>query len=87
MIRVIYYNWRNLWYYRQERKIGHHHLMDIVIPDGDTQRAMADAFLATVGLKIVDDKKDAIPWYILLSPIQRNWIRKVSEYGYKVGLT
>lgn len=87
MIRIIYYNWRNLWYYRRKREIAHHHLMDIVVHDNDARRLLTDACLATVGLKTVDDKKDTVPWYILLSAAQRSWIRKVSKYNYKVGLT
>ena len=87
MIRIIYYTWRNLWYYRRTRNIAHTHLMDMTIHDNDARRALTDACLATVGLKTVNDKKNTVPWYILLSTTQRSWIRVVSKYNYKVGLT
>ena len=53
----------------------------------DVKRTMTDACLATVGLKVVDNNKDIVPWYVFLSKAQRNWARRVSVYGFKVGLT
>jgi len=86
IIKCLYYNWRNLWYYRQERKVAHRRLMDVAACT-DVKRAITDAFLATVGLKTVDNDKDAIPWYVFLSKTQRNWVRRVSIHGFRVGLT
>lgn len=74
-------------YYRKERDITYERLMNIATHDNDAKRAFTDAVLATVGLKTVDDDQDIVPWYIILSRIQRSWVKKASEHGYKVGLT
>jgi len=86
IIKCLYYNWRNLWHYRQEQKVAHYRLMDVAACE-DVKRTMTNAFLATVGLKVVDNHEDTVPWYIFLSKTQRNWVRQVSVHGFKVGLT
>ena len=49
--------------------------------------ALTNGCLATVGLKVVSDDKDTVPWYIPLSKLQKSWVEQVSKHGYKVGLT
>jgi len=53
----------------------------------DIKDTLTITMLAIVGLKIVDDKKDMIPWYIPLSSVQRSWVNTVHKNDYKVGLT
>ena len=89
MFRWIYYTYRNLTYYRIERAVGYFRVMDITSErtlDG-TKEALTNGCLATVGLQVVKNDRDIIPWYIPLSKIQKSWIERASEYGYKVGLT
>jgi hypothetical protein len=49
--------------------------------------ALTNGCLATVGLKVVEDDADTVPWYIPLSRVQKSWVEQVSRHGYKVGLT
>lgn len=86
MFKFFYYVYRNLVYYRKERQIKHSRMMDVAMSN-DTKRTMTNAFLASVGLKVVDDECDRVPRYIPLSKIQKSWAKTASEYGYKVGLT
>lgn len=86
MIKWIYYSYRNLVYYRKQRKISHQRLMAVVNQSTNTKDTITDAMLATVGLKIVDSDEDKVPWYIPLSKIQKSWVNKTAEFGYKVGL-
>jgi len=60
--------------------------MELATPSNDlevTRRRTLSAMLATVGLRISDKK---IPWYMLLSKIQRSWVKKAKELGYEVEL-
>lgn len=86
IFRIIYYNIRNLTYYHQEREIAHSRFMDVATYGNDGRRALTDAVLATVGLKTVDNDKDAVPWYIILSTMQKSWVQQASDQGFKVGL-
>ena len=85
---IIYYNYRNLTYYREARQISSIHLVNIQAPQtlAGVRLQMTNAFLATVGLTVVDRDEDTVPWYVLLSKVQRSWVRTVAKYGYKVGL-
>lgn len=83
MLKILYYNWRNLVYYRQEQLIDRRRMTNIA---AGGRRAITDAVLATVGLKTVDGDKNQLPWYILLSKIQKSWVSQANEHGFKVGL-
>ena len=89
MSRFIYYTFRNLIYYRKQRDIGHSRIMEVASEreEEGIKNALTNSCLATVGLKVVEDDKDTIPWYIPLSKIQKSWVERVSNHGYKVGLT
>jgi hypothetical protein len=88
MLKFIYYTIINLAYYNKEREVEHSRLMEVAAARGvkGTQDAVTSVFLAKVGLKIVENDMDTVPWYIPLSRTQRRWIKTVSKYGYKVGL-
>lgn len=89
MFRWIYYVFRNLIYYRVQRPVGNHRIMTIASARStdDIKDALTEGLLATVGLKIVEDDADTVPWYIPLSKVQKSWVEQVSRHGYKVGLT
>ena len=95
MLEFIYYSILNLCYYHKQRQIphrmGNRMLLDIAACKGENaleqmRKAITNAFLATAGLRIVDNDADTIPWYMPLSAAQRSWIKHVSKDGYKVGL-
>lgn len=81
IFKIAYYTYRNLVYYRVHRPI------DRVLSTGNFRLDLTNNMLASVGLKVVSDDSQVVPWYIPLSRIQRDWIRDVSQYGFKVGLT
>ena len=89
IIKIVYYTYRNLIYYRIPRKISSSRLMDVTSSHTaeDIKHSITNSCLATVGLKVAISDDDTIPWYIPLSKIQKDWIKLVSEHGYKVGLT
>lgn len=86
-ISWLYYTCLNLIYYRVERchSLSLHGIkkLDNV---SDSRLYVTNCFLATVGLKVVDEDRDIVPWYVPLSKCQKGWICIVKEYGYKVGL-
>lgn len=81
ILKFIYYTYKNLIYYRHERSISSFDLST----QNDFKYHITNAMLETVGLKISENGNE-IPWYIPLSAIQKSWIKKVKEYGYKVDL-
>jgi hypothetical protein len=88
MLKFIYYTIINLAYYNKEREVEHSRLMEVAAARGAKEigDAITSVYLAMVGLKIVENDMDTVPWYIPLSRTQKNWIKRVKEYGYKVGL-
>lgn len=89
MFKFIYYTWRNLVCYRHERSVDGKTINQLLLEDDmcEVKIAMSNAFLSTVGLKVVTDASDQIPWYIPLSKIQKEWVATVTKHGYMVGLT
>jgi len=80
----VYYTCVNLCYYRKSRleewsKFKSQELEDI-------KSEVTSRFLDSVGLKIVEESKNNIPWYIPLSRKQKDWIKTVNDKGFKVGL-
>jgi hypothetical protein len=61
--------------------------MELAIPGEDGKKMLTNSVLATVGLKVVEDGKDTVPWYILLSAKQKSWVKTVAGHGFKAGLT
>lgn len=89
LFKTLYYNWRNLVYYRKARPVSGSFLREIKLAQCDgvdaVKRTMTNSLLASVGLKVVDSASETVPWYVLLSRVQRSWVKTVSPY-YKVGL-
>jgi hypothetical protein len=52
----------------------------------DAKRCLTDVLLVSAGLCTVDDDNETIPWYMPLSRLQKDRIKMVTPYGYKVGL-
>jgi len=76
-------------YYYRERKIPGFYIDNIKssMAVEDSRRVITDVCLATVGLKTVDDDKDVVPRYVMLSAFQKTWVQLVSDQGFKkVGL-
>ena len=87
-MKILYYTIRNLFYYNKQRKINQQRYNEMLRArgTGTFKDKLTEAMLASVGLKVVEDDKEKIPWYIPLSRIQKIWIEQVKKHGYKVGL-
>jgi hypothetical protein len=91
IVKAFYHSIWNLMYYYRERKIPGFYVASIksITSDmavEDSRRVLTDVCLATVGLKTVDNDKDAVPRYVMLSAFQKTWVQLVSDQGFKVGL-
>lgn len=86
---ALFYNYRNLTRFRVALPHPCGDRMRRAIASGTIdvmKRHITDAYLATVGLRVVDENCDTVPWYIYLTRIQREWVKAVGQYGYKAGL-
>lgn len=88
IVYFLYYTYRNLVYYKKMRKVDHsrHIKLDKAEDTSSAKDELTSLCLASLGLKIVDNEFDTIPWYIPLSKKQKKWLKMVSDFGYKVGL-
>ena len=78
-------------YYYRERKIPDSSIANIkniasTMAIEDSRRVITDVCLATAGLKTVDNDKDVVPRYVMLSAFQKKWVQLAADQGFKVGL-